>query len=532
MRSVMSALVLAMLSIAGIARGADTSGILYFSRDSTGTGLYVLNQTTGAATLSGSGISGVTSSTVGLTESNDADILFGSKYAGLLLINADGSGASGLGSTGYEALAFDPTTGTLYGGINGNLTTVNQSTGGVLATLAAPGTDVEGLTYGGNGKLYGLAGNGGSPRGRLLAYDIASNTWSTVGDSSILFDLPGLAWDPFQNVLYAKGSQDTNLYRIDPATAATTVVGNTGIAQGGGLAFVAFPSLGGTVFDDANKNGSRDAGEPGLDGVTVDLDADADATVDATAVTGADGSYTFGSVRPGTTYRVRLGLAAGHGQTSAEPADVTVRNGIITSGVDFGLPPPLAGDGDDSDGDGFSDDVEAAAGTDPHDSAATPFGGSPVVAGAIQPLPTTKVLIKLNFAKPARDAIVLNGALVVRDGFVPAGAKVILDAGGVTRAFVLDAKGAARVNSDTLRLGIKQKGGVVQAQTAKLKVKLAKGAFATALADEGLTGDTDQKKAARTVVLSLLLDGKVFQKSQSLTYSAKHGKSGAAKQAR
>jgi len=40
----------------------------------------------------------------------------------------------------------------------------------------------------------------------------------------------------------AKGSGDTNLYRINPVTAAVTVVGNTGITDGGGLAFTPEPS--------------------------------------------------------------------------------------------------------------------------------------------------------------------------------------------------------------------------------------------------------------------------------------------------
>jgi MYXO-CTERM domain-containing protein len=39
--------------------------------------------------------------------------------------------------------------------------------------------------------------------------------------------------------VYAIGSQDSNLYRIDPATAVATVIGPTGLAPvGGGLAYV------------------------------------------------------------------------------------------------------------------------------------------------------------------------------------------------------------------------------------------------------------------------------------------------------
>jgi hypothetical protein len=47
-----------------------------------------------------------------------------------------------------------------------------------------------------------------------------------------------LAYDPQANLLYAKGSQDSYLYSINPVTVTATVIGDTGIANGGGLAYV------------------------------------------------------------------------------------------------------------------------------------------------------------------------------------------------------------------------------------------------------------------------------------------------------
>ena len=56
----------------------------------------------------------------------------------------------------------------------------------------------------------------------------------------MLFDQAGLAYDTELNLLYAVGDQDSNLYRIDPATGVATVIGSTGLADpGGGLAFEA-----------------------------------------------------------------------------------------------------------------------------------------------------------------------------------------------------------------------------------------------------------------------------------------------------
>ena len=52
-------------------------------------------------------------------------------------------------------------------------------------------------------------------------------------------------------------------------------------------------SISGQKFNDLNKNGIQDAGDPGLAGWTIQLDLGANGTVDATTVTGAGGTYTF-----------------------------------------------------------------------------------------------------------------------------------------------------------------------------------------------------------------------------------------------
>lgn len=64
-------------------------------------------------------------------------------------------------------------------------------------------------------------------------------------------------------------------------------------------------SIAGTVWDDADGDGIRDAGEAGLAGRTVFLDANGNGVPDldggeATATTGADGSYSFADLAFGT----------------------------------------------------------------------------------------------------------------------------------------------------------------------------------------------------------------------------------------
>jgi len=70
----------------------------------------------------------------------------------------------------------------------------------------------------------------------------------------------------------------------NPSTAARTVV----LRNGGTLTGIDFGNyarqegvIAGTVFHDANANGTRDAGEPGLDGLTVWLDTNNNAVLDA-----------------------------------------------------------------------------------------------------------------------------------------------------------------------------------------------------------------------------------------------------------
>ena len=213
---------------------SHANAVLFYSQDGNSNGLYTLNTTTGAPTLVGAGISGVTSITVGLAPSASSTQLWGSRWQVLLDINADGSGATEIGGPGMEGLAFNPNSGILYYSFNGDFGTVNTGTGDV-STLAAPGGDVEGLAYGGGNTIFGLAAGG-----ILRSYDIGTNMWSVIGNTGVDFDQIGLAYDPLQDVLFAIGDQDPFLYSIDPANAAATQIGDTGFGDdsGGGLAFI------------------------------------------------------------------------------------------------------------------------------------------------------------------------------------------------------------------------------------------------------------------------------------------------------
>jgi hypothetical protein len=102
-------------------------------------------------------------------------------------------------------------------------------------------------------------------------------------------------------------------------------------------------AIAGQKFNDANGNGAHDAGEPGLAGWTIVLDAVGGATHLST-VTDASGNYSFTNLPPGT-YRVREVGQPGWVQATVNPGDVTLVSGASVTGVDFGNRMPGMGPG-------------------------------------------------------------------------------------------------------------------------------------------------------------------------------------------
>ena len=94
-------------------------------------------------------------------------------------------------------------------------------------------------------------------------------------------------------------------------------------------------AISGLKFQDNNGDGIQNGGDAGLAGWTIELDKDANGTVDATTVTGAGGTYSFTGLTAGT-YRVREVGQAGWIQTTVNPGDVTVVSGTNSTGNNFG----------------------------------------------------------------------------------------------------------------------------------------------------------------------------------------------------
>jgi|GEM_PF-1710728 len=111
------------------------------------------------------------------------------------------------------------------------------------------------------------------------------------------------------------------------ADATITVTGATG-------------NISGTKFEDYDGDGVRDAGETGLAGWTIYLDADNDSQLDdgeIRTVTGSDGGYSFLDLNPGA-YTVREVARDGWVQTTpgASGHTANVVSGETRGGVDFG----------------------------------------------------------------------------------------------------------------------------------------------------------------------------------------------------
>jgi subtilisin family serine protease len=195
-----------------------------------------------------------------------------------------------IGDTGFDklgAIAFD-SSGTLYGvsgasGAQGTLMTIDPTNGtpSVIGLLSDPNAAVDGLRFNSEGVLYGGSFNNSTGVGELLTIDPSNAqvlTSVTLVGSGNSF-CPGIAFDS-KDVLYGSrgnssgrtedldlidqvtgvmtpigpmeavisdivfapdgtlyGSSPTgDLYSIDPATGAKTLLFNTGIAQLSGLA--------------------------------------------------------------------------------------------------------------------------------------------------------------------------------------------------------------------------------------------------------------------------------------------------------
>jgi hypothetical protein len=412
--------------------------------------------------------------------------------------------------------------------------TATIDTGGIakigagLPTTAATSTNLVGLTLdkpGGFVMFTPAAGQfvvyiADQTHGLLKYYSLDGVTW--IAQGSIAGSLVGLTGVQSLDgiVLFATigtGSADTLATVIDTAPYNQQLTG-------------AFTTL---TIAPPNTSFRSVAFTPGT--TLVALDSPATATP---STAGRNEPVTFSAQASGGTKTLTYSWTFGDGATGSGATtthayaaagtysvSLTITDGLtgVASGTTVTVVEPTAGQGNDSDGDGFSDAEEIAAGTNPNDASSTPFGGLP--APETETLSMLTKSVKLNFKKPVgNDSVALSGVVPAPPGTTFDKQLFLIDAGGVIQAFTLDAKGKATATNAKVTLSNPAKTNVTV-----FKVTLTKGTFAATLEPIGFVNQTITTPVVLKVPITVLFNKRVFSNPQSkFLYKAKQGASGSA----
>jgi len=208
--------------------------------------------------------------------------------------------------------------------------------------------------------------------------------------------------------------------------------------------------------------------------------------------TDSTGSHKYAAAG---TYQVGITASDAEGNTASKTLTVTVITQSTT----------------DTDTDGFSNAIEDALGTNKNSALSTPFNLPSPVAGVGMKI--TKLAITLNFKRANRDLIVVNGSLPSGTNII--GKYVIIDVGGVVKAFVLDQLGRSpNYGKDFVFSMTGVKDGT---SNGGFTMTLKNNTFAPQLVDEKLTAST---KTTTTISVNLIFDGKSYVVAVPVKYSA------------
>lgn len=225
-----------------------------YAADGTNNLLYRLDPLTGAATLIGS--TGVP--LFGLTSAPDGTV-YGHTVNELYTVNTASGLATQVLNLGVNPIregdiAYDPTTSGRIIGIDlvtNHLISIDLMAGSTtsLGTVTFGGVPVvgtrnwDGLAFRGN-TLYGYLGviqPGNAPlglEGHLFTINTTTLAITDIGPLGIPEGGGGdIAYDPVRDIFYHRNNSDGNLFRIDPATGAATVIGDTTVRFTFGLEY-------------------------------------------------------------------------------------------------------------------------------------------------------------------------------------------------------------------------------------------------------------------------------------------------------
>jgi hypothetical protein len=189
----------------------------------------------------------------------------------------------------------------------------------------------------------------------------------------------------------------------------------------------------------------------------------------------------------------------------------------------------------DADGDGFSDEMELALGSDPVNAGSTPLttlngGAVPQNAG---PLPFAQsrvgITVKLNFnsTRSNRDSIALNGTLPIPSDYGVILQPFAVFVGGAGVSGTLDFRGQFTSADKLFKFKVGKIKADIVGRNAPFTVQM-KGVYADLLADEGFH-NTDAKNTKVNLPVYVILGTRYYGIVMPALYSAKAGKSGSAK---
>ncbi|HEV2891224.1 MAG TPA: Ig-like domain-containing protein [Frankiaceae bacterium] len=231
-------------------------------------------------------------------------------------------------------------------------TTVNSS-----ADLGLTKTHIGSFTAGGTGNyLLTVTNTGPSPANPpTTVVDTLPTglTYVAASGSGWACSAVGQVVSCTRSTPLPSGASSTLVITVDVAATANATVTNTASVSSASsdpnaanndasdVTPVDNSGISGTVWDDLDGDGTKDAGEPTLAGRTVT----ATGPVTRTTTTAANGTYSFVGLVPGT-YAVTVSAPSKYVFTTSSPRTITLAADERVTGVDFGLRyqnlPPVA----------------------------------------------------------------------------------------------------------------------------------------------------------------------------------------------
>lgn len=412
----------------------------------------------------------------------------------------------------YQNLAVAPDQGTTTSGTDSVTVVPANSTADLVFTISAPSVG----TY----TAWAFADRDGD----VSEIDEDNNAGPVGGHSWTVVPLPpsvtstltasGTVGSAFTYTI--TGSNNPTSYNASGLPAGLSVNTTTGVISG-------TPTATGTTSVTIS---ATNAGGTGTATLAITVNPAAPAITSAVAATGVQGTaFSYAITTTGTApitlsaSNLPSGLSLSGSTIAGTPTvfgtfvvTLTATNGAGSDSVQLTL---TIGDKTDNDNDGFTNEQEAALGTNANDATSTPFNGA--AAGTAETLGITALKLSVNSTAGGGDSIGISGFFAGTatsfDGQV-----IVLDVGGVVKSFTLNAKGQSPKANDTIK--VTSKSGKVS-----FAAKLSKGSFASSFEDEGLTG-TNAAGGVKTVRIDVLWANKVYRKDQFISVSIKSGKVG------